>query len=1331
MTHISATNIAEYLSLGQCPTILRKALSSKAAEISVESRDRREVKQLKRGLEAQNRMKAKLRGRPGWQYVASSSLNVFLEQVRARPDEVWWADEVLLTGTLAGVRIGAEGAESRLDFIVYQPVGESEKETIEVWECKSSFKDKLAHRFQLGVYAALVRAALAADGARIPVVGKVWREDIEAEPVEGCWSERSFSPEALDILISDLERMIAKAVEADGIPQIARICAYCREVQSCFSEVKKGDPVQLLMLERRDTDLLRKVRYDLRLPPEKMPDELTTGWGQVRLLSQLRTAYYLGKEGPEVVGEGEYIRLPITPADKPLKKVFFVVAESQPGKIGALGVLLRLPEKDETRIFTVGTEDGAEKLLLADAARWLDEQIGSPAGYQCHFYCWSYDELTLLVGRAYALSRAGTEEDMPLAGLAGLLSQDYALGQVKIGKEARPAREDWIATTLKEELSRRLHLASVGSSPIEVSLLRWKHINELDRPWLDGVVRALVAQAIGVPAIQDADELRRHLSARLWPDDFLPDDMKDLVMSDAGLGKAWFGAHLDTMARLEQGLNSAVDAEGLSGKRPLKLSYVGSPFASFQRAKDLAEACRDFLNLNESRRRIRMKAALQRTPRELVRRGQAAKMSAVFWDGKKFWGETEWPDGDKESFREHYNVSLKSGLLIPATDFNKQLDIKDIECGLPISGYWAEAGKPYEPSIAGHLRVRFKQAHKVPEGSLTEQLPGFAEDIPVDLHEGGTTMLWTRNFSLNLNRHLVERLHQPSTARHWLADKGTGLPDDPVLSEEEANLLQRLISRVGQYRPRHKELYHLLLEPNLSAALDQIAETLGKISSEKLSVSDESSLRLRQVLASRASLVQGPPGTGKTEFAAWAICGWIVLKVRRGEVPHILAVANTHRALDELSERLSFVFLLFRQALVDIGETSPELRILKVGRETLDQMAERNEALDEDDEDSSGRQKAKLLFSSKAENSAAPDIFRTKPLVCLDVRLNSAKLSPYPGQPADTLHRIMPTFIAMTAWSAAQYQPDLPADLMVVDEASMMQVAEFAGIIPSLADDTGQLLVMGDDRQLAPIVDTAWSATLRPEMREHRPHESVFSRMRKVLAGRPDAVVSLDRCFRCPCDVRDIIADVYHADNIRLVGRPRAANAGNRVGVDRLLFGDWEGIRLLSYRSDDLDLQEATHNAAEVAIVARLIDAAPLDEKTQKNLAIIAPYRKQVQALRKLPGLGKTTVDTVNRLQGAERETIVLSMTGNSDSLATQADFLLELNRLNVAVSRSSRRLILVCAEELLEFVPASAEMYDAMGILKRINQKMTVLHEELSVEGAFGRAQVSLRGPA
>lgn len=88
-------------------------------------------------------------------------------------------------------------------------------------------------------------------------------------------------------------------------------------------------------------------------------------------------------------------------------------------------------------------------------------------------------------------------------------------------------------------------------------------------------------------------------------------------------------------------------------------------------------------------------------------------------------------------------------------------------------------------------------------------------------------------------------------------------------------------------------------------------------------------------------------------------------------------------------------------------------------------------------------------------------------------------------------------------------------------------------------------------------------------------------------------------------------------------------------------------------------------------------------------------------------------------------------MTGNSDSLATQADFLLELNRLNVAVSRSSRRLILVCAEELLEFVPASAEMYDAMGILKRINQKMTVLHEELSVEGAFGRAQVSLRGPA
>lgn len=57
-------------------------------------------------------------------------------------------------------------------------------------------------------------------------------------------------------------------------------------------------------------------------------------------------------------------------------------------------------------------------------------------------------------------------------------------------------------------------------------------------------------------------------------------------------------------------------------------------------------------------------------------------------------------------------------------------------------------------------------------------------------------------------------------------------------------------------------------------------------------------------------------------------------------------------------------------------------------------------------------------------------------------------------------------------------------------------------------------------------------------------------------------------------------------------------------------------------------------------------------------------------------------------------------------------------------ISRAAKRLIVVCAEEVLEFVPSSAEMYDAMGIWKRIDRMMSAVHERLQVELVSGTVE-------
>ena len=72
-------------------------------------------------------------------------------------------------------------------------------------------------------------------------------------------------------------------------------------------------------------------------------------------------------------------------------------------------------------------------------------------------------------------------------------------------------------------------------------------------------------------------------------------------------------------------------------------------------------------------------------------------------------------------------------------------------------------------------------------------------------------------------------------------------------------------------------------------------------------------------------------------------------------------------------------------------------------------------------------------------------------------------------------------------------------------------------------------------------------------------------------------------------------------------------------------------------------------------------------------------------------------VDTVERLQGGERPTLIVSGTASEpNAIASNAEFLLDLNRSNVAFSRSQDRLIVVCARTLLEHVPAELDAYQA-----------------------------------
>ncbi|MCS7289136.1 MAG: AAA domain-containing protein [Roseiflexus sp.] len=101
------------------------------------------------------------------------------------------------------------------------------------------------------------------------------------------------------------------------------------------------------------------------------------------------------------------------------------------------------------------------------------------------------------------------------------------------------------------------------------------------------------------------------------------------------------------------------------------------------------------------------------------------------------------------------------------------------------------------------------------------------------------------------------------------------------------------------------------------------------------------------------------------------------------------------------------------------------------------------------------------------------------------------------------------------------------------------------------------------------------------------------------------------------------------------------------------------------------------------------------------EIGVVAPYRAQGRLIRNLlrsviPDNDRRralVVDTVERMQGQERDVVFLSLTTSNPAFAAGiADFFLQPERLNVAVTRARVKLIIVGSRHLLATAPENWE---------------------------------------
>lgn len=448
---------------------------------------------------------------------------------------------------------------------------------------------------------------------------------------------------------------------------------------------------------------------------------------------------------------------------------------------------------------------------------------------------------------------------------------------------------------------------------------------------------------------------------------------------------------------------------------------------------------------------------------------------------------------------------------------------------------------------------------------------------------------------------------------------------------------------------------------------------------------------VRDGLATRVQLLKGPPGTGKTATTAASILARVAVALPQQGI--VLVAANTHLAVDTVLNRISAYEPSFRmQAAVAGLPVQPVV----IGR--IDP-------------------KSSPITPIQSVNSGACAAFVKQ------ATKNSGLIL---GGTTTGILKLANKLTQSVQYSTTGFR----ADILIVDEASMMVFPHFLALASLLKPD-GQILLAGDNRQLAPIVAHDWETEDRPPVQVYQPFRSAYDAVDCIVAeaGLSGSAVnqsSLTFTFRLPQAIRQLIALVYQRDGIDLEGYLPPIDQNDSQAPTGGWIDAWHGAELVLIVHDEK--QSRKHNPTECAIISALLASNP--ELPDHSVAIITPHKAQRQLLRETldPDYREvaSVIDTVERLQGGERANIIVSGTrSDPHAIGAAASFILNLNRANVAFSRTQARLIVVCAQSLLDHVPPEIEDYETAMLWKSLRTSCSSMLFEQVVGGVRVRAMV------
>jgi superfamily II DNA/RNA helicase len=409
------------------------------------------------------------------------------------------------------------------------------------------------------------------------------------------------------------------------------------------------------------------------------------------------------------------------------------------------------------------------------------------------------------------------------------------------------------------------------------------------------------------------------------------------------------------------------------------------------------------------------------------------------------------------------------------------------------------------------------------------------------------------------------------------------------------------------------------------------------------------------------SLIQGPPGTGKTSLLGWILIA-LIRQAEANQTPLRIAVsALTHQAIDQVLTKVV--------TLVNIYNLNYfPARCWKLGHWDGPEFD---------------------------QNSAAMQV-----------------------QAIDTFDQIVfPNHLILGATGYALYNQmqrsadtfsDKPFDWIIFDEASQI-LGPYAML--SLIYGKGNYLFLGDIHQLPPVIrsprldleDT--SITIDNIPAEKTAYHSI---LKTLMQHYPKQSGLLETTYRMNAELCDFPSRTWYDGKLH----PTPKNAAARLSLAHPISSDDPLDNIID--PDKPVVLVRTHHLCcdqesgiEANIIARIAHHLLCRHNLLKEqLAIISPHRAQNNAISsRLSELLKgekdlPLIDTVERIQGAERDVILFGLT-SSDPDQVLGEFLNNPKRFNVAITRARKKLIVVCSETFISAVAQNEKALEANACFK------------------------------